>query len=68
LPDGNLTDYRYTNGAFVLDPPPVSPEPPAAPTLEQRTAAIENAVAQIAPKQEAQDAQIAYIGMMAGVI
>ncbi|MEG1276349.1 MAG: hypothetical protein RSD27_11795, partial [Ruthenibacterium sp.] len=39
---------------------PVSPAPPVEPTLEQRTAAVENAVAQIAPKQEAQDAQIAY--------
>ncbi|MEG2394227.1 MAG: hypothetical protein RSC36_04260 [Ruthenibacterium sp.] len=36
--------------------------------LEAAQSAYEDAVAQIAPKQEAQDAQIAYIGMMAGVI
>ncbi|MEG2037156.1 MAG: hypothetical protein RRZ93_04130 [Ruthenibacterium sp.] len=31
LPDGNLTDYRYADGAFVLDPLPIPPVPhPAA--------------------------------------
>lgn len=27
LPDGNITDYKYINGEYVLDPIP-EPEPP----------------------------------------
>ena len=31
LPDGNLSDYRWQNDVFVLDPPP-TPEPDPEPT------------------------------------
>lgn len=49
LPDGDVTQYRYVNGAFVYDPLP-EPEPEApAPTAEERIAALE----QLAAEQDA---------------
>lgn len=35
LPEGNIADYRYVNGAFVHDPLPVS-EPDEQPTQLDR--------------------------------
>ena len=40
LPDGNIHDYRYENGAYVHDPLPV-PEVIPTPTLNERVAAVE---------------------------
>ena len=40
LPDGNIHDYRYVDGAYVHDPLPV-PEVIPVPTLDERVAAVE---------------------------
>ncbi len=40
LPDGNIHDYRYVDGAYVHDPLPV-PEVIPTPTLDERVAAVE---------------------------
>ena len=44
LPDGNLPDYLYVDGAYVYDPVPVTePEPEEpTPTLEERVSAVED--------------------------
>lgn len=42
LPDGNLVDYRYVNGAYVYDPKPKSEEPDPQPTQEERIKALED--------------------------
>lgn len=34
LPEGDVSEYRYVNGAFVYDPIPVPPEPTPEPTAE----------------------------------
>ena len=44
LPEGNIADYRYVDGAFVLDALPVD-EPAATPTQEERIAELEEALA-----------------------
>ena len=44
LPEGNIADYRYVDGAFVLDALPVD-EPAPAPTQEERIAELEEALA-----------------------
>lgn len=49
LPEGDVTQYRYVDGAFVHDPLP-EPEPePEPPTAEERIAALE----QLASEQDA---------------
>ena len=40
LPDGDITDYRYVDGAYVHDPEP-EPEVIPTPTLNERVAAVE---------------------------
>ena len=40
LPDGDIHDYRYVDGAYVHDPLPV-PEVIPTPTLDERVAAVE---------------------------
>ena len=46
LPDGNIADYLYVDGEYVYDPLPVPEEPEQpAPTLEERTAALEEELA-----------------------
>lgn len=40
LPDGNIHDYRYVDGAYVHDPLP-APEVIHTPTLDERVAAVE---------------------------
>lgn len=44
LPEGDVTQYRYVDGAFVHDPLP-EPEPePEPPTAEERISALERLV------------------------
>lgn len=46
LPDGDVTQYRYVDGAFVHDPLP-EPEPtPEPPTADERIAALERLAAE----------------------
>lgn len=44
LPEGDITDYRYSDGAYIYDPLPHSdPEPPVqTPTLEDRVESLES--------------------------
>lgn len=45
LPDGDITDYLYVDGAYVYDPLP-EPEPvEPEPTAEERIAALEEELA-----------------------
>ena len=45
LPDGDITDYLYVDGAYVYDPLP-EPEPvEPEPTPEERIAALEEELA-----------------------
>lgn len=41
LPEGNLPDYRYTNGEYVHDPLPIPDDPDPQPTQEERIAQLE---------------------------
>lgn len=41
LPDGNLPDYLWQDGAFIYDPLPIPEEPEPEPTAEERIAALE---------------------------
>ena len=43
LPDGDVSQYRYVDGAFVLDPVEV-PELPVPTTLDERVAELEEAL------------------------
>lgn len=43
LPDGNISDWLYVDGAYVYDPLPV-PDAPAEPTTEERIAELEEAL------------------------
>lgn len=46
LPEGDVTQYRYVDGAFVHDPLP-DPDPEApAPTAEERIEALERLAAE----------------------
>lgn len=46
LPEGDVTQYRYVDGAFVHDPLP-EPEPePEPPTAEERISALERLAAE----------------------
>lgn len=47
LPDGNLPDYLYQDGAFVYDPlpEPEEPETPSTDDYEARIAALEEELA-----------------------
>lgn len=40
LPEGNIYEYRYTDGAYTHDPLP-NEEPEQTPTTEERLAALE---------------------------
>ena len=42
LPDGDVTDYRYANGAYVHDPKPKLEEPDPQPTQAERIKALED--------------------------
>lgn len=42
LPDGDITNYLWIDGAYKYDPVPVDPLTPA-PTLESRVEALEQA-------------------------
>ena len=45
LPEGDITDYLYVEGAYVYDPLPEPEEPEATPTNEERITALENQLA-----------------------
>ncbi len=47
--DLDVLRYKYINGAFITNPDYIPPEPAPAPavTMEQRTSATEDAVAEI---------------------
>lgn len=47
LPDGNLVDYRYVNGVYVLDPLPRPDESQQQPGLEERITAMESSISSI---------------------
>lgn len=47
LPEGNLPDYLYVNGAYVYDPLPKPEQPEPAPSLESRVATVESDVANL---------------------
>lgn len=47
LPEGNLPDYLYVNGAYVYDPLPKPEQPAPAPSLESRVATVESDVANL---------------------
>lgn len=44
LPDGDLHDYRYEDGALVLDPLPPTDPPEMPETLDARVAELEEAL------------------------
>lgn len=45
LPDGDLFNYRYSDGEFIYDPLPEPDKPEPAPTTEERLAALEEQLA-----------------------
>ena len=49
LPEGDVTQYRYVDGAFVHDPLPEPELEPEPPTPEERISALE----QLAAEQDA---------------
>ena len=47
LPEGNIADYRYADGVFVLDALPVEAEPEAPPSVEARVERLEEDTAEM---------------------
>ena len=41
LPEGNIVDYRYRDGAFLYEPLPEPEEPEPGPSVESRVAKLE---------------------------
>lgn len=44
LPDGNIADYRYAEGAYVYDPLPEEPQTEPEQTTGERIAELEEAL------------------------
>lgn len=56
LPDGDLSDYLYSNSEFVYQPILDQEEEPSTPTMEERLTNVENDVAAL--KEETSVASI----------
>ena len=56
LPDGNLSDYLYSNGEFMYQPISDVEEEPSTPTMEERLSSVESDVAAL--KEETSVASI----------
>lgn len=58
LPDGDITDYLYVDGAYVYDPIPTPEEPTEPqPTPEERIAALEEKLAAYEAKFAAMESE-----------